>query len=261
MIELKPERYKNALPLFENFKQAVLPQSVCEGFNVGRVFVDDEQNPQSACIWTPVGYYLLALGRGQNLKDVSKLLTEFFIPESKSMGETGFILIAEFDDWREKTSALLPSRDVIEIFRHQFILDMEKFNVNWREKIPAGFELKRVDESIAEQSNLPPSWKSPADFISNGIGFALMEGDKIASVCSSVFASSARVEIDIHTEEEYRRRGFATITASALIAETLRQGRQPNWECFWENEESTTLALKLGFEQLPDYPVYFWEES
>ena len=204
MIKLKPEKYKTVLPLFENFKQTVLPQAVCEGFNPGHVFVDDEQNPQSACIWTPVGYYLLALRRGQNLEDVSKLLTEIFIPDSKSMGETGFILIAEFDDWKEKTSALLPRREVVEIFRRPFKFGVEKFNVNWREKIPLGFELKRMDEAIAEQANLPPSWKSSADFISNGIGFALMDGEKIASVCWSVFASSAKIEIDVHTEEEYR---------------------------------------------------------
>lgn len=260
MIELELAQYKNVLPLFENFKQAVLPQAVCEAFNVGRVFADDEQNPQNACIWTPVGYYLLALGHGQDLQSMSNLLTEIFVPESKSMGETGFLLIAELNDWKEQTSKLLGNREVIEIFRRQFVFNAEKFNANWREKIPAGIELKRVDESLAQQINLPPSWKSPADFAAHGIGFALMDGEKIASVCSSVFASSARVEIDIHTEEEYRRRGFASITASALIEETLQQGKQPNWECFWENQESTTLALKLGFEQLSDYPVYFWEE-
>jgi RimJ/RimL family protein N-acetyltransferase len=260
MLELKPEQYKNVLPLFKNFKQAVLPQSVCEGFNMGRVFADDGQHPHSACIWTPIGYYLFVVGRGQNLDDVSKLLTETFIPESKSMGETGYILVAEFDDWREKTSALLNEREVIEIFRRPFTFNAEKFNANWREKIPAGFELKRVDEALAGQARILPIWKSPADFVSNGIGFALLDGNKIASVCTSVVVSSARVEIDIHTEEQYRRRGFASIVASALIEECLRQGKQPNWECFWDNEESTALALKLGFEQLADYPVYFWEE-
>lgn len=260
MIELETGQYGKILPLLKNIKQAVLPYGVCEGYNHGRVFVDDAQNPQTTAVWTPVGYYFLVLGRGQNLDDVSQVLTDTFVPESKAMGETGFILIAEFDDWREKTSALLKGREVIEIFRRPFVFNAEKFIANWREKIPAGFELKRVDESLAQQINLPPSWKSPADFAAHGIGFALMDGDKIASVCSSIFASSERVEIDIHTEEEYRRRGFASITASALIEETLQQGKQPNWECFWENEESTVLALKLGFEQLPDYPVYFWEE-
>jgi len=264
MIELEVGNYRNVLPLLGGLKQAVLPYAVCEGTNPGRVFVDDLQNPKTTLIWTPVGYYFLVLGRSdtQTLEDLSELLTGTFVPASKAMGETGFILVAELDDWREKTSALLGSHEVIEIFRRPFAFNADKFNArgNWREKIPPGFELKRVDESLAAQANLPPSWKSPEDFTSNGMGFALMDGEKIASLSTSVFASSARVEIDIHTEEEYRRRGFASITASALIEECLRKGKQPNWECFWENEESTALALKLGFDQLPDYPVYFWEE-
>ena len=260
MIELESENYLNVLPMFKNIKQAVLPYAVCEGYNPGRIFVDDEQDPQTTMIWTPVGYYFLVLGQGQKLDEVANLLTETFIPTSKAIGETGFILIAEFDNWKEKTSALLNNREVIEIFRRPFKFHKEHFNANWREKIPAGFDLKRVDESLAEQAHILGSWKSLDDFMSHGIGYALMNGDKLASVCSSVFVSSTRVEIDVHTEEEYRRRGFASITASALIEECLRQGKQPNWECFWENEESTALALKLGFEQLADYPVCFWEE-
>ncbi len=260
MIELKSENYLNVLPLLKNIKQAVLPYAVCEGYNPGRIFVDDEQDPQTTMIWTPVGYYFLVLGQGQKLDEVANLLTETFIPTSKAIGETGFILIAEFDNWKEKTSALLNNREVIEIFRRPFKFHKEHFNANWREKIPAGFDLKRVDESLAEQSHILGSWKSLNNFMLHGIGYALMDGDKLASVCSSVFVSSTRVEIDVHTEEEYRRRGFASITASALIEECLQQGKQPNWECFWENEESTALALKLGFEQLADYPVYFWEE-
>lgn len=260
MIELKSENYLNVLPLLKNIKQAVLPYAVCEGYNPGRIFVDDEQDPQTTMIWTPVGYYFLVLGQGQKLDEVANLLTETFIPTSKAIGETGFILIAEFDNWKEKTSALLNNREVIEIFRRPFKFHKEHFNANWREKIPAGFDLKLVDESLAEQAHILGSWKSLDDFMSHGIGYALMNGDKLASVCSSVFVSSTRVEIDVHTEEEYRRRGFASITASALIEECLQLGKQPNWECFWENEESTALALKLGFEQLADYPVYFWEE-
>jgi RimJ/RimL family protein N-acetyltransferase len=117
-----------------------------------------------------------------------------------------------------------------------------------------------VDKSLVENAGVLGSWASPDDFMAHGIGYALMDGERIASVCTSVFASSTHVEIDVHTEDEYRRRGFACMTASALIEECLWQGMQPNGECFWENQEYTALALKLGFEHLAYYPVYFWEE-
>ena len=264
MIELKSGSCKNVLPLLGRIKQAVLPYAVCEGYNPGRVFVDNEQNPKTTLIWTPVGYYFLVLDpSNRHLSDLSKLLTDTFIPASKEMGETGFILVASLDDWKETTSALLSSREVIEIFRRPFAFNAEKFNArgNWRTLIPAGFQLKRLDETLAEKAHVLGSWASPDDFMSHGVGYAVMDDDNIVSVCTSVFASSQRVEIDVHTEDEYRRRGFASITASALIEECMQKGKQPNWECFWENEESTALALKLGFEKLPDYPVYFWEEA
>ncbi len=263
MIELEKHEFKRVVHLLNGVKQAVLPYAVCEGYNPGRVFVDDVNHPETLLIWTPVGYYFLVLGQVQILGGLSRLLTETFIPASKELGETGYILVAALDDWQEKTSALLGGREVIKIFRRPFSFNVDKFTArgNWRAQIPDGFQLKRVDESLAEKAGVLGSWASLDDFMAHGIGYALMDGDRIASVCASVFASSTHVEIDVHTEDEYRRRGFASMTASALIEECLRQGRQPNWECFWENEESTALALKLGFEQLADYPVYFWEEA
>lgn len=262
MIELAKHEFRKVVHLLNGIKQAVLPYAVCERYNPGRVFVDDIDHPETLMIWTPVGYYFLVLGQAQMPGDLSELLTGTFIPASKELGETGFILIASLDDWQEKTSALLGGREVIEIFRRPFSFNADKFTArgNWRANIPEGFQLKRVDESLAEKAGVLGSWASRDDFMAHGIGYALMGGDRIASVCTSVFASSTHVEIDVHTEEAYRRHGFASITASALIEECLRQRRQPNWECFWENEESTALALKFGFEQLADYPVYFWEE-
>jgi RimJ/RimL family protein N-acetyltransferase len=98
------------------------------------------------------------------------------------------------------------------------------------------------------------------DFLTHGIGFALLQGDQVASACTSVFASQTHVEIDVHTDEKFQHRGFAQLTASALIEACLQRGKTPNWECFWDNEASSALAGKLGFSPRSDYPVYYWEE-
>lgn len=113
---------------------------------------------------------------------------------------------------------------------------------------------------MAEKVGVQASWASMDNFLSNGLGLALLDGDEIASACLSVFASRERLEIDVHTDEKYQRRGFARLTASAFIEACLKRGQQPNWECFWENDASTKLAGRLGFSAEPDYPVYFWEE-
>ena len=265
MLELTPPDFPLALPLLSRLPQAVLPHAVCQGINPGRVFVDDRTNPHIALVWTTVGYFLLAgdPGAAADLPALSHALTEVFIPTSQASGESGFILIPSEDGWKEHLPALLPGREVIEIYRRPFAFDRNKFAAlgGWQSRIPAGFRLQALDAALAEQAGVLMSWASIEDFLAHGLGFALLEGDEVASLCSSVFASREKVEIDVHTGENYRRRGLATLTAAALIEACLQAGKQPNWECFWENEPSTALAQHLGFTPLPDYPVHYWEEA
>ncbi|HSQ16099.1 MAG TPA: GNAT family N-acetyltransferase [Anaerolineales bacterium] len=264
MLELTPPDFPLALPLLSRIPQAVLPHAICQGINPGRVFVDQRPDPNIALAWTTVGYFLLAGDpAAADLPALSHALTDVFVPASQAGGESGFILIPSEDGWKEHLPALLPGREVIEIYRRPFAFDPVHFAAsgNWRSRIPAGYRLQALDAALAEQAGVRASWASIEDFLAHGLGFALLDGDEIASLCSSVFASREKVEIDVHTGENYRRRGLATLTAAALIEACLQVGKQPNWECFWDNEPSTALAQPLGFTPLPDYPVYYWEET
>jgi RimJ/RimL family protein N-acetyltransferase len=264
MIELIPSEFSCVLPLLAGIHQAVLPYAICDGINPGRVFVDQRVNPRTTLIWTPVGYYFLAgePAQARDLKEIGQVLTDIFVPASQASGETGFILIPSSAAWRGYLSTLLPGREFIEIYRRPHIFDLTQFTaqVDWQRRIPQGFRLQPVDATLAEQVGVLASWASIDDYLAYGLGFALLEGDEIASVCTSVFASSTGMEIDVHTAEKYRRRGLAVLVTSAFIETCLQRGKQPNWECFWDNEPSTALAGKLGFVPLPDYRVYFWEE-
>ncbi len=265
MIELTSPEFLRILPLLAGIEQKVLPYAICEGINPGRVFVDRPENPTAALIWTTVGYYFLC-GKpqpGTDLAGIAAVLSEEFLPASQAAGETGFILIPSHDSWKAHLPALLPGREVIEIYRRPFAFDPARFAAcgDWRAQIPPGFRLQALDASLAERAGVLASWATIEDFLANGLGFAILAGDEIASVCLSVFATRAMMELDVHTGEKFRRRGLAQAAASALIEACLQSGRQPNWECFWENEPSTSLALKLGFTPLPDYPVMYWEEK
>jgi GNAT superfamily N-acetyltransferase len=264
MIELMPPEFTRALPLLAGIRQAVLPYAICEGINPGRVFVDRTENPRTALIWSPVGYYLLCgdPALAEELSPISRVLSDIFIPASQAAGESGFILIPSDEAWKEHLPALLPGREVIEIYRRPFTFDPVRFAAlgDWRDRIPPDFRLQPIDAALAEQVGVLASWASLEDFLAHGVGFALLHGAEIASACTSVFASRTHIEIDVHTEEKFQRRGFAQLTARALIEACLQRGKEPNWECFWENEASTALAGKLSFSALPDYPVYYWEE-
>lgn len=265
MFELKKHEFTRVTPLLSGLGQRVLPYAICEGINPGRVFVDRLDDPRVALLWTPGGYYFLT-GNPilyKEMDEISQVLTDIFIPASQATGEIGFILIISPESWKVHLPELLPEREVIEIYRKPFDLDISRFSAqgNWRKRIPTGFQLLPVDAEMAEQIGVLNSWASGADFQARGLGFVLMKSDEIVSACSSVFASDEWVEVNVHTAENYRRRGFATLTGSAMIEACLQQGRQPNWECFWNNEASIALAVKLGFRARQDYPVYYWEEK
>jgi hypothetical protein len=90
MIELEKHEFKKVVHLLNGIKQVVLPYAVCEGYNPGRVFVDDVNHPETLMIWTPVGDYFLVLGQVPMPGDLSGLLTGTFIPASKeAMRMTG----------------------------------------------------------------------------------------------------------------------------------------------------------------------------
>ncbi|HEY9075231.1 MAG TPA: GNAT family N-acetyltransferase [Anaerolineaceae bacterium] len=262
MIELIPSQYSCALSLLAGFPQHVLPFAICDGYNKGRVFTDRAQNPRVALVWSSVGYLCLAgeIGEAGNVDDLHRTLTEILIPASLAGGETSLILIASPSAWKERFASLLPGRNMIEIFRQPFAFNPALFMNLPRPEIPVGMRLIPIDAMLAEKAGILASWASLNDFLSNGIGYALLDGEAVASICTSVFTSRERVEIDVQTAEPYRRRGLATIVASALIEESLRRGRQPNWECFWDNRPSIALAGRLGFTPLPPYPVAYWEE-
>jgi len=265
MLELKSEEFARVVPLLQGIPQQVVPYAVCEGGNTGRVFADHNENPRTALVWTTVGYYFLCgkIPDGAERSTLADLLTRDLIPASLALGETGFVLITPAGGWKESLPAILPQREVIEIYRRPHILQPARFSIlgDWRSRIPAGFSLQRMDESLAQRAGLAPTWASVHDFMQKGLGFALLREEEIVCSCSSVFAGNGRLEIDLHTHETYRRRGLATLTAAAFIEACLEAGQQPNWECFWDNAPSCRLAQHLGFDALPDYPVYFWEEG
>jgi GNAT superfamily N-acetyltransferase len=263
MIELPATHYANVLPLLRDARQPVVPHSVCEGYNPGRVFADDPDRPTSALVWLPCGYLFLAGEPAAELTPaaLAPLLWETLVPAWQAAGETGFVLAPFSAAWAALLAALLQDQPHELIYRRTFTFDLQRFAAHrdWAARIPAGFGMQRMDQALVERLGVMPSWASTEDFLARGIGYCLLQADAVASTCTTVFATSTRVEIDVHTDAAYRGQGLATLTAAALIDECLRGGRQPHWECFWNNAASDRLAGRLGFEFQEDYPVYFWE--
>lgn len=265
MFELDRNRYAAVLPLLADARQTVVPHAVCEGHQPGRVFADDDERPAAAWIWLSCGYLFLA-GEPTELPPYAAaagLLTGILWPAWQAAGESGLVLVPFSAGWESALVEMLQGQPHERIYRRPFVLNRSwsASPGDWAARIPPGLTMRRVDEMLAARLGGMPTWASARDFVAEGIGYCLLDGQEIASACTTVFASRIAIEIDVHTAEPYRRQGLATLTAAALIEDCLRGGRRPNWECFWDNEASCALAARLGFDAQQDYAVYYWEPA
>lgn len=264
MIELNPSEFSLVTHLVADSNQQVIPLAICQGINPGRIFVDQIDNPKFVLIWTTVGYYFLFGEPFQNedMASISQILTNIFVPASQSTGESSLIMIPSSPNWKTFLPVLLPDRKIIEIFRKPFLFDQDTFDKNKTSNatLPTGFQIQTMDLSTASKIGILASWSSFDKFSTDGIGLAIFKEEELACTCHSVFSSSEKVEIDVHTLEKFRGVGLAKFICTAMIEKCLQEGKYPNWECFWDNEPSINLATTLGFISQAEYPVFYWEE-
>ena len=99
-------------------------------------------------------------------------------------------------------------------------------------------------------------WPSEERFATHGFGYAAMVQERVICWCTAEYVSAQRCGVGIETVPEYERRGVATATAARFIADAIRRGVTPYWECRRENIGSIRVAEKLGFERLSE--ERFW---
>ena len=264
IIEFRREQFSLISPLLGEYKEHPVVNAVIEGNASGRIFGDYPTNPGSAFVLTNAGFSYLA-GSPQNdnfNRGLKELLENDLFPEIRESDDPTLIFYPLTEGWGQTIQTILRDHQPIRIFRRQFTFNPKKF---WQQAlqnklVPTGLQLCAINQALLERTETDMfPWESPQAFVEKGFGFWLMAGEEIISECSSAFIGKGAVEINVYTHEEYQRQGLATIVASALIEECLARGLRPNWECWWENEPSVALALKLGFEFAIDHAVYLTE--
>ena len=259
MIELTPNHFQNVAPLFAGIDHNVaLVYGVIERNRPGQIFVDDPDAPASALVVSSVGYNYVG-GRADQAEfnqALTPLLFDTVLPQMKEE-EREIVLFAFSAAWRARLDALLRPYDAITVPRKLFAFDPKRFaaHAGWRAEIPAGFELREIDAAVAEQH---PAYAPLVDPRTRRFGVALLHGDEVASACTAVSVGGGEAEIDIHTKEAYRRRGYAYLTACAFIEACLARDLTPSWACWPHRVTSQGLAKKLGFEPRPDVLAYYW---
>lgn len=222
------------------------------------VFADNAEDPHILIVGTDWAYLLGdAAYDGGNSELREHILEQYaLLPAGKRL-----CLNLCSPGWEAKLEKLLGGYIKKRDARLNHRLNKEVFarHADWREKLPAGFEMRYYYDVNARES-----------LGRRKFGFALMKKDEKISECCVVYyekeaydSETARVvEIGIETKKEYRRQGFAFLTCAAFIEYCLsHDDLEPNWGCWDWNLGSQGLAKKLGFEEISRRPTLVLEKK
>jgi len=267
--QLEPNRFAAVTPLLETVKHSLSPAAVVDGVCPGRIWVDRSNSPRTALFDTPEGHYLAGeRPTGEVAASLKQLITETIYARGRDDGWGAFCLHYPDQDWREAVAGLLGETYPVWDYQQYFVL--ERLRPEWRQKLPEGFVMRRVDGDLLGDDGLANvnrlrSWATSSFgslplFLANGFGFCTVHGKEIASWCTADCVSGDRCEIGIETFEQYRKRGLAACTVAATIEHCLSSGlTHVGWHCWSSNLASAATARAVGFVKVLDhYGVHAW---
>lgn len=268
IYKIEPDSYEKVRPLFKGLDHTLVTIAVIEGNCPGTIYVDDAENPETALIVSSEGYYLAGNDNNNEFnKELKELLGDTIIPKRIKKGEESISLNYYPPTWEEKAEKILEGRYPVRV--HGYTYRFEKLNISdCKERIPPGFSLIRIDEHFLERTDLKnwdkvitntrSTWRSPEDFLKNGIGFCIIHDKIIVSWCLTDCVSGCRCEVGVETDEEYRRQGFAALTVSATVEHCLKQGfTHIGWHTGVANIGSIRTAEKVGFTRVLEDTYHF----
>jgi RimJ/RimL family protein N-acetyltransferase len=216
--------------------------AVLRGRNGGRAWVDDLQTP-SQCV----------LRTDSTLAFASRQISQAFLHQAiMHLRQIGPV-------WFVQPLPLAPQAS--SVFRRLEFYDCDPRSraLADLQRLPDGLDIRPIDRRLLERCQWREEMEffcgSVDNFLENGIGLALMQGDEIISEAYATSLGEARAEIGAVTREEQRGRGYAPIACTYLIQACARRGYQAYWSCDADNAASARVARKLGFEQERAYQV------
>ena len=229
------EKYKDELFARNCTSNVVYPLSITEGFQDGNIIFSDDS--KTALFWHYCGFAYLSGSVEDSF--LEKIYQDYFVKKQ----DRRFVLITD-------------NSKAIEFFSDKDDIVIDK-RVEYRfvDLLMSAPECKYKVEPISESNydrihgNIVPafSWSSKEQFLKNGFGFVVLDGDKVIAVAFSAAVSSDEVDIGVETDENYRHQGLAKVVADRMCREIISQGKKPVWAHALVNEGSKYTALGVGF--------------
>jgi len=264
--QLSSEDWHLAQPLFGAGHHLAVAAAFT-GEAPAELYVDDPRAPQAGALilWNHRTYLAGAPTNAAFSRAFAALLHERFAPLAKDDEPFDCTITYTPDLSEDALPALFADIEAARAERYYYRLQIHQ--PISPPALPEGLLLRKIDAALVAESALIyheylleeilSEAPSVAAFLQSRFGYCLQDGQELVGWCLSEYNHADRCELGIATKPALRRRGLATATALATIAQAQLQGiTSIGWHCWKKNIASSNLALKLGFEQVEDYPVW-----
>lgn len=269
IYRLDETQFGKVREIFKDQKDHAVINAIIYRNNPGNIYVDNLDEPRTVLIWAKNEICFLA-GAYDNEdfnNSLDKLISESLAPEAMEIDDTYFQVQAIPEDkWNPILEAKLAHRLPKKYYRWAFAFESDRYKTleSWRDKIPEGYSIRKIDKSILDidrdnivKKEVGKFWASFNDFLSKGVGFCALHGRRVVSTCISAFVSGNKFEISINTYSlKYRKKGLATILARVFIDYCIENNKLPCWGTETFRHPSIRIAEKCGFKKLNTYSFY-----
>jgi len=238
MIELLPDQFSSALPLFDkNMPLKVRVVSTLEGRTPGKVYADDPHRP-TVCALSLNYYNVTFLGGDINQEWIDSVAADL-------SRDRELILV-----WPPQIDAQfkLPAMTSKIVDRFEFYDCPSKADDL---SIPTVYQLRRMDKELFARSiwydEIVSLYGSAENFLQDGIGLCQTDNDEICCEAYAICHDAEMIEIGVITNEKHRNKGFAFATCKNLMQACAAEGFSTYWVCHQTNIASASTARKLGY--------------
>ena len=235
-----------------------------------RVWVDFREKPRSALIWDLVNTFLYLVGDSNNKNfnsGIQKTIKEIIIPKFLEWKIKKIYFFTSTIEWEKQIQLLFNESEFNKHIMRHYIYNKKNYNLikNWQEKIPSHFNIKRITKEFLENEKFTNNeevtycvialWQTIERYDKESIGFCLRDKQAIAAWCTTDYIVENDCELYIETFNGFKRKGYATLVASATIEECLKRNYTIHWHCWETHISSVKTAVKIGFELKNQDPV------
>jgi GNAT superfamily N-acetyltransferase len=253
MIELEKEQRFKIKDLYRDAYDTTI-WSYFQGYH-GRAWCNNLEKPTCARIL--VGDFCFLTGEAKEAQ-----IQEFLSHDLVGVDISKLIWIPQNNLW---TQALCQMDNFEQHKRYALRKNKKQFCVEklrtYKNQLPKQYDFRKIDHELyykllEEQwtKDFVLNYNKVEDFINHGIGYVILEENKVIAGASSYTHYDEGIEVEIATREEYRKQGLATIVGAKLILACLELDFYPNWDA--ANLYSLQVAKKLGYELDHEYPVF-----